>query len=98
MAVSAAVSQIFSVKEWPDLEIWVLGAPRSLRMARFDRTCTTFYQSAILTIAPSCTICELFDVEQYRDLEIWLKRSLKVIETGVIQKLGCGFLIPIRLL
>jgi len=23
MAVSAAISQIFSVNEWPDLEIWV---------------------------------------------------------------------------
>ena len=40
------------------------------------------------------TICELFDVEEYRDLEIWLRsyRSLNVIETGAIRKLGCGFL------
>jgi len=42
MAVSAAISQIFSVKEWPDLEIWVWGLSRSLRMARFDRPCMTF--------------------------------------------------------
>jgi len=32
-------------------------------MARFDRLCTTFYWSAILTIAISGTIFELFDVE-----------------------------------
>jgi len=25
MAVSLAISEIFSVKEWPDLEIWVRG-------------------------------------------------------------------------
>jgi len=25
MAVSAVISQIFRVKEWPDLEIWVWG-------------------------------------------------------------------------
>jgi len=25
MAVSVAILEIFSVKEWPDLEIWVLG-------------------------------------------------------------------------
>ena len=25
MAVSAAIFEIFSVKEWPDLEIWVWG-------------------------------------------------------------------------
>jgi len=63
MAVSAAILEIFSVKEWLDLEIWVWGPSRSLRMARFDRPCMTFYQSVIVTIALSCTICELYDVE-----------------------------------
>ena len=47
---------IFSVKEWPDLEIWVWGRSRSYKMARFDRPCTTFYWSAIvITIALPCT-------------------------------------------
>ena len=63
MAVSAAVLEIFSVKEWPDLEIWVWGPSMSLRMAWFDIPCMTFYYSAIVTIALSCTVCELFDVE-----------------------------------
>jgi len=43
MAVSVAILEIFSVKEWPDLEIWVWGPSRSLKMARFDRPCMTFY-------------------------------------------------------
>ena len=43
MAVSLAISEILSVKEWPDLEIWVWGRSRSLKMARFDRRCMTFY-------------------------------------------------------
>ena len=43
MAVSLATSEIFSVKEWPDLEMWVWGCSRSLKMARFDRPCMTFY-------------------------------------------------------
>jgi len=63
MAVPLTISQIFSIIEWPDLEIWVWGRSRSFKMARFDRPCTTFYRSAIVTIAPSCTIFELFDVE-----------------------------------
>ena len=63
MAVSVAISEIFSIKEWPDLEIWVWGTSRSLRMARFDRPYMTFYYSAIVTIAQSFTIFELFDVE-----------------------------------
>jgi len=37
MAVSAAILEILSVKEWLDLEIWVWGSSRSVRMARFDR-------------------------------------------------------------
>jgi len=67
MAVSLAISQIFSIKEWPDLELWVSGRSRSFKMALFDRPCTTFYWSADrhcnYGIAPSCTILELFDVE-----------------------------------
>jgi len=31
MAVSLAISEIFSLKEWPDLEIWVWGRSRSWR-------------------------------------------------------------------
>ena len=43
MAVFAAILEIFTVKEWPDLEIWVWGPSRSLKKARFDRPCMTFY-------------------------------------------------------
>jgi len=43
MAISAAILEIFSVKQWPDLEIWVWGPSRSLIMARFDRPYMTFY-------------------------------------------------------
>jgi len=44
-AVTAAIleNEIFSVKKWPDLEMWVWGPSRSLKMARFDRPCMTSY-------------------------------------------------------
>ena len=42
MAVSVAILEIFSVKEWRDLEIWVWGPSRSLKKARFDRPSMTF--------------------------------------------------------
>ena len=63
MAVSVAVCEIFSVKEWRDLENQVRGRSRSLKMARFDRPYATFYWSAIVNIALSCMIFEFFDVE-----------------------------------
>jgi len=63
MAVSLAISEIFSVKEWRDLEKQVRGRSRSLKMAPFDRPYATFYWSAIVNIALSCTIFQLFNVE-----------------------------------
>jgi len=70
MAVFVAVCEIFSVKEWLDLENQVRGRSRSLKMAPFDRPYATFYWSATVNIAVSCAIFELFDVAQYRDTEI----------------------------
>ena len=61
IAVSVAVCEIFSVKEWHDLENQVRSRSRSLKMAPFDHA--TFYCSAIVNITLSCTIFELFDVE-----------------------------------
>jgi len=63
VAVSVAVCEIFSVKEWRDLENQVRGRSRSLKMVPFNRPHATFYWSAIANIALSCTIFELFDVE-----------------------------------
>jgi len=41
MAVSVAVCDIFSVKEWPELENMVRVHSRSLEMAPFDRSPTS---------------------------------------------------------
>jgi len=41
MAVSVAVCEIFSVKEWCDLENRVMVRSRSLEVAPFDRSHTT---------------------------------------------------------
>ena len=63
MAVSVAVCEIFSVKEWCELENGVRVRSRSLEMARFDRPYATYYWSAIVNIALSCAIFKFFDVE-----------------------------------
>ena len=63
MAASVAVCEIFSVRECRDLENQVRSRSRSLKMALFDRPYATFYWSAVVNIALSCTIFELFDVE-----------------------------------
>ena len=61
--VSLDVFEIFTVKEWRDLEIAIRSCSRSLKMVPFNIPYATFYWSAIVSIALSCTIFELFDVE-----------------------------------
>ena len=51
VAVSVAVCEILSVKEWRDLENQVRGCSRSLKIAPVDRPYATFYWSAIVNIA-----------------------------------------------
>ena len=63
VAVSVAVCEILSVEKWRDRKNQVRGRSMSLKMAPFDRPYATFYWSAIVNIALSCTIFELFDVE-----------------------------------
>ena len=50
-------------KERRDLETGGRGRSRSLKMAPFDRSYTTFYWSAVVSIAVCCTIFKLVDVE-----------------------------------
>ena len=59
MAVSVAVCEIFSVKEWCDLENWVRVRSRSLEMTPFDRSHTSSYSPSMVTMAISCIVCEI---------------------------------------
>ena len=59
MAVSVAVCEIFSVKEWCDLENRVRVRSRSLEMAPFDRSHMSSFSPSIVTMALSCVDYEI---------------------------------------
>jgi len=63
LSVCHTVYNVFSVKEWRDLETGGRGRSRSLKMAPFDRSYTTFSWSAIVSIAVCCIIFKLFGIE-----------------------------------
>ena len=59
MAVSVAVCEIFSVKDWCDLENRVRVRSRSLEMAPFDRSHTSSFTFHSNYGDISCTVCEI---------------------------------------
>ena len=59
MAVSLAVCEIFSVKDWCDLKNRVRVRSRPLEMAPFDRSHTSSYSPSIVTMAISGIVCEI---------------------------------------
>ena len=81
MAVSSAISEIISVKEWRDLENWVRGLSGSLKMAPFDRP----YDFLLVGHCTYSSILHHFRVIWrwiIRDLEIWVtghSRSLNML-------------------
>jgi len=59
MTVSVAVCEIFSVKEWRELENRVRVRSKSLKMAPFDRSHMSSYSPSIVTMALSCIDYEI---------------------------------------
>ena len=74
MAVCLAISDIFSDKEWRDLENQVTGRSRSLKMAPFDTPHATFYWSAIVY---SSTLYHFFSYLRLNNI-VTLKSGLEV--------------------
>jgi len=63
-----------------DLEMWVRGHSRSLKVVPFESLGTVSYSPFIVTMVVSLAISEIFSVKEWPDLEIWVwgrSRSLK---------------------
>ena len=61
--------ELFDVGYYCDLEIWVRGRSRSLKLVPFESLGAVSYSHFVVIIAVSVAVCEIFSVKEWRDLE-----------------------------
>jgi len=64
--------ELFDAKYYHDLEMWVRGYSRSLKVVPFESLGTVSYSPSIVTMAVFAAILEIFSVKEWPDLEIWV--------------------------
>jgi len=73
--------ELFDVKYYHDLEMWIRAHSRSLKVVPFESLGMVSYSLSIATMAVSVAILEILSVKEWPDFEIWVwgpSRSLKM--------------------
>ena len=73
--------ELFDVEYYRDLEMWVRGHSRSLKMVPFESLGMVSYSLSIVTMSVSLAISQIFSINEWPDLEIWVlgrSRSFKM--------------------
>jgi len=79
--LSLVLVELFDIKYYRDLEMWVRDHSRSLKVVPFESLGTVSHSPSIVTMAVSVAVFEIFTVKGWRDLENQIRgrsRSLKM--------------------
>ena len=76
------LGELFDVEYYCDLEMWVRGYSRLLKVVPFESMGTVSYSPSIVTMAVSLAISDKFSVKEWPDLDNWFwgsSKSLKMV-------------------
>ena len=79
--------QLFDVEYYCDLEMWVRGHSRSLKLVPFESLGAVFYSPSIVTMAVSVAIREIFSVTVWCDLENRVRVRSRSLEIAPFDRL-----------
>jgi len=83
-SVLYTVCELFDVEYYRDLEIWVRGHSRSLKLVPVESLAAVSYSPSIVTIAVSVAVREIFSVKEWYDLENRVRVRSRSLEFGII--------------
>jgi len=63
------LDELLDDEYYRDLEMWVRGHSRSLKLVQFESLGAVSYSPFIVTVAVSIAVCEIFNVKEWCDLE-----------------------------
>ena len=77
-----------NVEYYRDLEMWVRGHSRSLKLVPFESLGAVSYSPSIVTMAVSVAVCEIFSVKEWRDLENQVRGHSKSLKDHMQLSIG----------
>jgi len=82
IALCCIIFELFDVEYYRDLEMWVRGHARSLKLVSFESYGAISYSPSIMIMAVFVAICEIFSVKEWCDLKNRVRVRLRSLETA----------------
>ena len=77
---------LFDVEYNRDLEMWVIGHSRSLKIVQFESLGTVSYSPSIVTMAVYVAVLDIFSVKEWPDLKNRVRVRLRSLEMAPIDR------------
>jgi len=88
------LAELFDVEYYRDLEIWLRGHPRSLKLVPFESLGAVSYSPSIVTMAVSVAVCETFSAKEWCDLENRVRVRSRSLEMAPFDRSHTSFYTP----